>query len=178
MNRMEITIAGVGGQGSILAGVILGEAAVSGDGHYAAQTQAYSSELRGGYAATWLVLSGEPVVFPRVIEPDIIVAQAQDSISRYAHTLKEGGTMIIDADMVTEPPDLENLYKISATSLSRNELRVPVTANMIMLGAFCKVTGAVRRESLEKTITENVPPGKEAVNLQAFALGFDTVARA
>ncbi len=48
MAQTDLTIAGVGGQGSILAGVILGTAAVNFDGKYATQTQAYSSELRGG----------------------------------------------------------------------------------------------------------------------------------
>ena len=84
MSRQELTIAGVGGQGSILAGVILGTAAVSHDNKYAVQTQAYSAELRGGFAAAWVVVSDEPVVFPRVTQPDILVAQAQDSIDRFA----------------------------------------------------------------------------------------------
>ncbi len=78
--RTELTIAGVGGQGSILAGVILGTAAVTYDHKYAAQTQAYSSELRGGFAAAWVIISDRPVVYPRVIQPDILVAQAMDSI--------------------------------------------------------------------------------------------------
>ena len=78
MTRTELTIAGVGGQGSILAGVILGSAAVTYEGKYAVQTQAYSAELRGGFAATWVIISDQPVVFPRVTRPDILLAQAQD----------------------------------------------------------------------------------------------------
>ena len=64
MPKMDITIAGVGGQGSILAGVILGTAAVSYDDKFAVQTQAYSSELRGGFAATWVIVSDESSGFP------------------------------------------------------------------------------------------------------------------
>ena len=82
MAQVDLTIAGVGGQGSILAGGILGTAAVTYAGKYATQTQAYSSELRGGFAATWVIISDEPIVFPRVKNPDILVAQAQDSITR------------------------------------------------------------------------------------------------
>ena len=70
MARTELTIAGVGGQGSILAGVILGTAAVTYDNKYAVQTQAYSSELRGGFAAAWVVISDAPVTFPRVTKPE------------------------------------------------------------------------------------------------------------
>ena len=79
MAQTDINIAGVGGQGSILAGVILGTAAVTYDKKYAVQTQAYSSELRGGFAATWVIVSDGPVGFPRVTAPDILVAQAQPS---------------------------------------------------------------------------------------------------
>ncbi len=120
MARTELTIAGVGGQGSILAGEILGTAAVSFAGKYATQTQAYSSELRGGYAATWVIISDDPVLFPRVKSADIFLAQAQDAIGRFAHTLKPDGTLIIDADMVKNIPDfITNVYEVPGTSIAR-----------------------------------------------------------
>ena len=77
MSRLELTLAGVGGQGSILAGVILGAAAATHDGKYAAQTSAYSSELRGGFAAAWVIIDEEPILYPRVRRPDVLVAQAR-----------------------------------------------------------------------------------------------------
>ena len=88
MAQTDLTIAGVRGQGSILAGGILGSAAVTFDNIYATQTQAYSSELRGGFAATWVIISDKPVEFPRVTNPDILVAQAQDSINRFGEVVK------------------------------------------------------------------------------------------
>jgi len=94
MSQQELTLAGVGGQGSILAGVILGSAAVTHDQKFAVQTQAYSAELRGGFAAAWVIVSDQPVLFPRVTRPDILVAQAQDSIERYAGVLKSEGILI------------------------------------------------------------------------------------
>src|SRR5512143_3298578 len=116
MTRTELTIAGVGGQGSITAGVMLGKAAVAYDGKYATHTQAYSSELRGGFAAAWVVISEEPVEYPRVIHPDILVAQAQDSIDRFAASLKKGGILIVDEDMVTHIPDsISRVFRIPAT---------------------------------------------------------------
>lgn len=176
MAQTDITIAGVGGQGSILAGVILGSAAVTFDGKYATQTQAYSSELRGGFAATWVIISNDPVEFPRVTNPDILVAQAQDSISRFGKVVKPDGILIYDSDMVHETPqDINHQYKIPATSIARNEVKVPVTANMIMLGALCKVTEVVSRKALEQAITKSVPKGKEELNLEAFNLGFNQV---
>ena len=178
MAQTDLTIAGVGGQGSILAGVILGSAAVTYDGKYATQTQAYSSELRGGFAAAWVIVSDEPIEFPRVTHPDILVAQAQDSINRFGDVLKPDGILIVDSDMVHEiPPQVNRLYKIPATTIARNEIKIAVTANMIMLGALCEITGIVSRQALEKAITAAVPEGKEQVNLEAFNLGADRVQR-
>ena len=176
MSQQALTIAGVGGQGSILAGIILGAAAVKYDHKYAIQTQAYSSELRGGFAATWVIISDEPVMFPRVINPDILVAQAQDSISRFSGVLKPEGTLIVDTDMVREPPaGIENIYGVSATSIARTRLKVPIVANIVMLGALCKLNGVVSRDALEKAIVESVPKGKDKLNLEAFQYGFESV---
>ena len=176
MAQTDLTIAGVGGQGSILAGVILGSAAVTFDGKYATQTQAYSSELRGGFAAAWVIVSDEPIEFPRVTHPDILVAQAQDSINRFGDVLAPDGILIVDSDMVHEiPPKVKQLYKVPATTIARNEIKIAVAANMIMLGALFKITGVVSRKALEQAIAAAVPKGKEQVNLEAFNLGAQEV---
>lgn len=172
MTRMEFTIAGVGGQGSILAGIVLGEAAVSHNGKYAVQTQAYSSELRGGFACAWVIVSDHPIDFPRVTQPDVLVAQAQDSIDRFAHTLKPSGILIADSDLIRKPPVKEGrILWVPATTLSRYQFKAPVVANMIMLGALWSSTEVVSRPSLEAAIVESVPAGKGDLNLEAFARG-------
>ncbi len=174
--RIDLTIAGLGGQGSILAGTILGTAAVSHAGKFATQTQAYSSELRGGFAATWVIVSDRPVVFPRVNKPDILVAQAQDSIDRFASSLKDRGTLIIDSDMVnTVPETIETVFEVPGTSIARNEVKAPITTNIVMLGALCRATGVLERKVLEKAIVRSVPKGKDKMNLLAFELGYNTV---
>jgi 2-oxoglutarate ferredoxin oxidoreductase subunit gamma len=176
MPQIDLTIAGVGGQGSILAGVILGSAAVTYDNKYATQTQAYSSELRGGFAAAWVIVSDAPIEFPRVTHPDILVAQAQDSINRFAEVVKSDGILIVDSDMVQEiPPNIKQKYTIPATSIARNQVKAAVTANMVMLGALCKVTHVVSRTALEQAIKKAVPKGKEEINLEAFSLGYEGV---
>lgn len=176
MTQTEFSIAGVGGQGSILAGVILGTAAVTYGGKYAVQTQAYSSQQRGGFAVTWVIISDQPVMFPRVTHPDVLVAQAQDSINRFAHTLKADGILIVDSDMIPTPPeDIEQVFKVPATSIARTRLKAPVTMNMVMLGALYKVTGVLSREALEKAIRDAIPQDKAQLNLDAFHLGFESV---
>ena len=176
MAQTDLAIAGVGGQGSILAGVILGSAAVTFDHKYATQTQAYSSELRGGFAATWVIISDEPIEFPRVTNPDILVAQAQDSINRFGEVVKPDGILIYDSDMVHETPrNIKRQFKVPATSIARNQVKASVTANMVMLGALCKVTAVVGRKALEQAIVRAVPRGKDQINLEAFDWGFEEV---
>jgi 2-oxoglutarate ferredoxin oxidoreductase subunit gamma len=176
MPRQELTIAGVGGQGSILAGVILGSAAVTYDHKYAVQTQAYSAELRGGFAAAWVIVSDEPVLFPRVTRPDILVAQAQDSMDRFGSVLNPEGILIYDSDLIPSIPDnIKNAYEIKATALARSRFNATIVCNMIMLGALCSVTGVVSRQALEAAIGESVPKGKEEMNLKAFDVGYTEV---
>jgi len=176
MSQQAITLAGVGGQGSILAGVILGSAAVTYDHKYAVQTQAYSAELRGGFAAAWVIVSDGPVLFPRVTRPDILVAQAQDSIDRFANTVKPQGILIFDSDLIRTVPDsIQNAYGVPATTLARNQIQDMIVTNMLMLGALCRVTQVVNRKALEAAISAAVPKGKQAMNLNAFDLGFKSV---
>ncbi len=176
MAQTDLAIAGVGGQGSILAGVILGSAAVTFDNKYATQTQAYSSELRGGFAAAWVIISDDPIEFPRVTTPDILVAQAQDSINRFGEVVKSGGILIYDNDMVHETPrNIKHQFQVPASTIARHKLNAPMTANMVILGSLCKVTGVVSRKALEQAIVKAVPKGKDGINLEAFNLGFENV---
>ena len=176
MGLIQLTFAGIGGQGSILAGTILGSAVVTYGGHYATQTQAYSSELRGGFAATWVIFSDEPIVYPRVVQPDILVAQAQDSIDRFAKTLKKDGILLVDSDIVhTMPSITARQYRIAATTLARNEFSAPIVANIVMIGALTKVAPVTERSCVERAIADAVPKSKVEMNIKAFAAGFDAV---
>ncbi len=176
MPQKDLTLAGVGGQGSILAGVILGSAAVTYDGKYAVQTQAYSAELRGGFAAAWVIVSDQPILFPRVTRPDILVAQAPDSIDRFAAGLQPDGVLVFDSDLIQNiPGHISQAYGIQATSLARNQIHDLIVTNMIMLGALCQVTQVVSRKALEAAISASVPGGKVKMNLDAFDLGCQMV---
>ena len=144
MTRAELTIAGVGGQGSILAGVILGSAVVTHAGRYAVQTQAYSAELRGGFAAAWVVVSDEPVVFPRVTKPDILVAQAQDSIDRFSEVLKPEGVLIVDSDLVPTVPAIMNaIYDAIGVRICS----LPATPEKILAALREKKRGEQQRQA-------------------------------
>lgn len=174
MKRTEVLIGGVGGQGVILAGIILGVAATLFDGKKAVQTQAYSSEQRGGMARAEVIISSEPITDPQVRRPDILLALAQDAINRHLHKVKPSGLVIYDSDLVKEIPrnDLQ-LLGVPATGLADKEMGNIIVANLILLGQLLKKTGLLSVEAVEKAIIANAPTKAKELNLKAFRRGLE-----
>ena len=174
MNRTEILIGGVGGQGVILAGILLGTAATLFENKKAVQTQAYSSEQRGGMARAEVILSDEPITDPQVRKPDILIALAQDAVNRHLKKIKPSGLLVMDSDLVKEviPGDFQTL-EIAATSLAEDELGSIVVANLILLGGLIKKTGILSVGAMEKAIEANVPPKAKGMDLKAFRRGLE-----
>ena len=172
MKRTEILIGGVGGQGVILAGILLGSAATVFDNKKAVQTQAYSSEQRGGMARAEVIISDEPVTDPQVRRPDILMALAQDAINRHLKKIKPGGLLVMDSDLVQEV-EKENfgILSIPATSIADKEMGSVVVANLILLGGLLNKTGILSIGAMEKAIEANVPPKAKEMNLKAFRRG-------
>jgi 2-oxoglutarate ferredoxin oxidoreductase subunit gamma len=172
--RMDLIIAGVGGQGSLMAGTLLGTAAVVFDNKKALQTQSYSSELRGGAAVTWVIISDEEIVYPRVVYPDILVAQAPQAIARYLSQLKPEGTLIVDSDMIQDPPrNGYRLIQVPATSIASKEIGNSIVTNLVILGALIGATRVVSPDAMEKAIHISVPKAKVDINLKAFQRGLE-----
>jgi 2-oxoglutarate ferredoxin oxidoreductase subunit gamma len=174
MKRTEILVGGVGGQGVILAGILLGSAATLYDGKKAVQTQAYSSEQRGGMARAEVILSDEPVTDPQVRRPDILIALAQDAVNRHLKKIRPGGLMVMDSDLVqeVEKGDFEVL-SIPATTIADKEMGSVVVANLILLGGLLKKTDILSVGAMEKAIEANVPPKAKEMNLKAFRRGLE-----
>ena len=174
MSRKEILIGGVGGQGVVLSGILLGTAATLFEGKKAVQTQSYSSELRGGSARAEVILSEEPVTDPQVRRPDILIALAEEAIPRYVDRIRSKGLLVIDSDLVkgAEPGDYE-ILSVPATSIADKEMGNIVVANLIILGAIIKKTGLLSVESMEKAIEMSVPKKAIVLNLTAFRRGLE-----
>lgn len=172
MSRTEILIGGLGGQGVVLSGILLGTAATLFEGKKAVQTQSYSSELRGGSTRAEVIISEEPVTDPQVRKPDILIALAEDALSKYIHRIKPKGLLVIDSDLVkgAKPGDYE-ILAIPATSIADKEMGNIVVANLIILGALLKKTGLLSVEAMEKAIEVSVPKKAITLNLSAFRRG-------
>jgi len=173
--RIETRISGLGGQGVVLAGVILGRAAVC-DGKYAVQTQSYGAEARGSAAKSEVLISNEKISFPEVRKCDILVTMSQSALDKHLRDLKENGTLLVDEDMVKELPKIKaEVFKVPATRIAEAELGSKIYANVVMLGALTKITGMLSKRAVEKAITDIVPKEAKENNLNGFKKGFEFI---
>lgn len=174
--RTEIRIAGTGGMGVVLAGVIVGEAAVVHGGLNAVQSQSYGSEARGTAAKSEIIVSDESIRYPKVRKADYSVLMSQKALEMYLKDAREDGVLIVDPDLV-RADDIEGAYevvKIPAMKIA-DTLGLRLISNMVMLGALVKKSGLFNLEVLEKAVADVVPEKTLDLNLQAIRAGADLV---
>lgn len=170
--RYEIRFSGSGGQGVILASVILGTAAALHEGKHAVQSQAYGPEARGGASKADVVISDMPVKYPKAREIDAMVCLTQKAAVKYIDNMKEGGIVIIDSDYVDLPESEKyKLIRLPMSSTTLDRQGKLVALNVVSLSALVGITKIVSYESLEKAVLESAPKGTEKFNLEAVAVG-------
>lgn len=168
-NKYEIVLAGSGGQGLVMGGILLAETAML-ENKNVAQTQSYGIATRGGFSKSEVIVSEEEIIFQQVVEPNIIVALTEESMKMYEKFL--GSTTIIyDSDLV-EPRQGNNIFGYPFTKMAM-ELGNPNVLNMIALGLVSKLTGVVKTSSLEAAITKRF--GNKALNIKAMNKGIELV---
>lgn len=166
-SRIEIRISGLGGQGVVLAGQILGRAAVH-DGKNVVQTQSYGAEARGSTAKSEVIISEGKVSFPSVRKCDILIAMSQTAVDKHLKDLKENGVLIVDSSIVQKILKTPaRSFKINASETAEKTFGAKIHANMVMLGALIKITKIVNMEALVKAIEETVSAKTVEVNLRA-----------
>lgn len=171
--RWDIRWAGFGGQGVIRAGEILGRAAVK-QGLDSAMRPMYGPEKTGGWSRADVVISDQPIIFPLIVKPDILVAMSQDGMDRDGSSLKRGGIVLIDGELVKDIKCYPSrIYSVNATGIA-DRLGRRIVANIVMLGAFTEAFGIVNEDILLQTIVETFPKAAE-LNKTAFKLGIENV---
>jgi len=170
--RYEIRLSGEGGQGLVLVGKILAEAAAIYDGINATQSQSYGPEARGGASRSEVILSDEDIDFPKTAELDLLLALTQEACDRYVNDLKPNGILLIDSDAVANVP--EGPFQVRAAPLirsAREELERSIVANIVSLGIITRIAKVVSESAVREAILTRVPKGTEDINLKAFELG-------
>lgn len=174
--RHELLFSGFGGQGIILASVIVGRAAAIHDRKHVVQTQVYGPEARGGASMGGVIIDDEPIHYPKLRKPGIYLIMSQEAFERYGINADAEAFMLLDSDLVKARPVCRHLG-IPATSVAKNELGRVIVANIVMIGALAASTGVVSAGAIEKATLESVPKGTEELNLKALRRGME-IARA
>ena len=174
MSRTEIRIAGFGGQGVILCGIVIGRAACIHDTKHATLTESFGPESRGGACAVQIVLGDKEIRYPYVTQPDILAVMSQEAAGKFVPTIKPGGTLICEKDLVRldTPPQLATTYRVPSTRLAE-ELGRKLVQNIVMVGFITATTGVLSPEIVRASVQESVPKGTEELNLEAFEKGYE-----
>ncbi len=169
----QIRLAGFGGQGIVLAGMLLGIAGVK-EGLEVANANSYGAQARGTTCKAEVILGKKAILFPHVLKSDILIALSQEAYNLFLPDMVENGILLIDPYHVkTEGTSSYLTYEIPATQSALDTFKRPQTANIVMLGAFTVLTDLISEENITSAVKENVPPRFVEVNLRALSLGFD-----
>lgn len=169
--KKEIRLSGSGGQGLILAGIILAEGALISKLN-AVQSQSYGPEARGGASKSEIILSDEEINFPKVRMPDMLLSLTQKSYDEYSKDLKKDGILIVDSSVkLNSNLNIKNVYKIPIIQTARDLIGREMVANIVALGVIGEVLDIIDTENLKKAILGRVPKGTEELNIRAFEEG-------
>lgn len=171
-DRIEVRLAGEGGQGMILAGIILAEAAAIYDGKNAVQSQSYGPEARGGASKSEVIIAQDEIDFPEVIQADLMVALSQEAFDKYAGYLKAGALLIIDSDQVACAPE-HTAVQVPITRLAVEASGRAITANVVALGVLVELSGVVSKQAISQAVAARAPKGTQEINQRALEAGFE-----
>jgi len=175
MEHAEIKIAGFGGQGVIMAGIIIGKAASIFNKYHATMIQSFGPEARGSACSAQVIVDKSPIAYPYVQHSSILVALNQEAYKLFAPSLSKGGILIYEQDMVKPDPSITNgmrSFGVSATRIAEELGRV-IVQNVVMVGFFAAVTGLLSYDDVASAVKDSIPPGTEGLNLEALKRGFE-----
>ncbi len=174
--RKQIRLAGTGGQGQILAGIILAEAAVVHDGLHATQTQSYGPESRGGASRAEVIISDEPIDYPKVIAADFLLCMSQEAYDRYREEIADEGMILVDSSLVCVDEASDRVEQVPITKMAEERLGRAIVANVLALGMLVGMTSCVSEGAAREAVANRVPRGTEKLNLRALELGLSVAA--
>ena len=170
--QKKIVITGFGGQGVVLAGRIVGKSAAIGDKLQSTMVQSYGPESRGGACSTQVTIADGEIYYPYITHPDILVAMSQAGYDKYKDQLNEDGILIVEEDLVRPQAGAREYFSVPSTRFAE-EIGFKMMANIIMIGFFTAITGAISLDAARNTVLESVPKGTEKKNLAAFEKGWE-----
>jgi 2-oxoglutarate ferredoxin oxidoreductase subunit gamma len=170
----EIRVGGFGGQGVILAAMVIGKAYSVHEGGFATLTQAFGPEARGGACSAQVITSDEPVLYPYVTRPDILMVMSQEAFTKFVPDLKDGGLLLVETDLVhmSKLKPGTRVFRCPGTRIAE-ELGKRMVLNIVMVGFFAAVAGVASADSLRQAVASSVPESFRELNLRAFDRGYE-----
>jgi len=171
--KFEVRLSGSGGQGLILAGIILAKAAVY-DRKRVTQSQSYGPESRGGASRADVIISGGEIYYPEATKFDLLLALTQEACDKFIFDLREDGILVVDNSIVKNVSLLSSkIYELPFTEIALEKLGSALPTNILSLGFLVKISGIVTEASLKRALEESVKSSYLDLNIKAVKLGFD-----
>lgn len=174
MERTRLVFSGSGGQGVITAAIILAEAAVLYENINAVQSQSYGPEARGGATRSDVIISEDPINFPKVIQPNVLVCLTQAAYNKFAGIIRPGGLLLTDSRFVSIERKIDaQQYGLPMFESVMEKLKKPIVFNICMLGTVLGLTQILEPESVRKTLKTRIPSQFLELNDRALELGLE-----
>jgi len=174
MERTRFVFSGSGGQGVITAAIILAESAVLYENINAVQSQSYGPEARGGATRSDIIISENPINFPKVIQPNVLVCLTQAAYNKFSRIVRPGGLLLTDSRFVNIEHKIDaQQYGLPMFESVMEKLKKPIVFNICMLGAVLGLTRVVTPDSIRKVLKTRIPSQFIELNDQALELGLE-----
>ena len=149
----KIIIAGFGGQGVVLAGSLLANAALL-ENKKVAGMISYGAEVRGGTANSSIIISDDEITYPIIDKPNVVIALNQPSLDKYKDNVEKNGFLVINTSLADEIESKDvNVVRIDATNIA-NELGNIRVANIVAVGALIKKSNILKLENAKKALSK------------------------
>lgn len=172
-NHYEMRFSGSGGQGMMLMGDVLAQAAGIQEGKEVVLLKSYGPEARGGACRSELITDTESISYPALRRPDFVLAMSQLACDSYTADMNtENGVLLVDSDLVGRVPEaIRHVYRIPLTEIAKQETGKIITANVVALGAISVLSRGAGEESVKAAVLNRFPQKLHEINLRAFEAG-------
>lgn len=173
MVREELRLTGSGGQGVILASIILADIALQA-GYNVAQSQAYGPEARGGLCKAEVLVSDKKIGYTKVMNPTFLMALTQASLDSFTKTIDNNCILLADSSLVV-PSGIryKKLYQYPILETAKEKVGKAFTANIVAVGLISQLLDLANKETVRETVSRYIPKGTEEINYKALEEGFN-----
>lgn len=172
---MKLRLTGSGGQGVILLGVILADAAIR-DGKNAIQSQSYGPEARGGSSKCEVIVSESPIYYPKVVSPEFVLALSQESVDKYCKDLNEDCIVLVDSSLqIPHHMGTTHVHSLPMIYTAAHEINRVITTNIVALGCIVSLLNTFNYDKVKEALFERVPQGTILLNEEALHAGMELV---